>query len=236
MSDVAISFGGQRLVPLACGTLFWPARSTLLVADLHFEKGAALARRGRLVPPHDTLATLSMLSDALAATDARRLIALGDSFHDRSGPAAMPAEVRQRLTRLVRSVDWIWISGNHDGASAAGLGGTVAEEWVEDGLSFRHETSLRWAGPEISGHFHPTVRVPLRGGGTLRRRCFALGGERLVLPAYGVFTGGLDIADPALARALGCIPDGLLVVPGGVVRVPAVMRAPGAIHRRFIGM
>lgn len=220
MADVSLSFAGQRLWPLPCGALFWPAQSLLLVADLHLEKGSSLARSGSLLPPHDSLDTLDRLAAALDRTGARRVAALGDSFHDRGGSRRLPEGARARLLALVTSVDWTWISGNHDGASAAGLGGVALDEMAVAGVTLRHQAEPGWQGPEISGHFHPKVTLRLRAGIRRSRRCFALAGDRLVLPAYGAYAGGLSVDDPALRQALGAWPEALVVLETGLVRVP----------------
>lgn len=224
MADVSLSFAGQRLQPLPCGALFWPSEQLLLVADLHLEKGSSLARSGSLLPPHDSLDTLDRLAGALARTGARRVAALGDSFHDPGGPARLMPAARARLAALTAGVDWTWISGNHDGASAAGLGGAVAEERIIAGIALRHAARPGWQGPEISGHFHPKVVLQLRAGVRRSRRCFARAGERLVLPAYGAYAGGLPVDDPAWPAALGAWPEALVVLEGGMVRVPPAAR------------
>ncbi len=210
-----LRLGGHALAPLPCGALFWPARRLLIVADLHLEKGSALARQGWLVPPYDSRDTLARLERAIATTGATAVLALGDSFHDAAGPCRLPDAERHRLAALIARVDWTWIVGNHDGHAPGTLGGRVVREWEVEGLRFRHEAG--GAGPEVSGHFHPKVRLPgVRGPA---RRCFALAGERLVLPAYGSYAGGLDIASPELAEALGEPPVALLPSARGIVRI-----------------
>ncbi len=199
---VSLSFAGETLVPLPCGALHWPAQAALLVADLHFEKASSFARRGRLLPPYDSHDTLAALIDALEATGARRLFCLGDSFHDRGGPDRLPAGPRAALRALTASLDWLWITGNHDDDAGASLGGRVMAEAMIGPLMLRHEAVPGFAGPELSGHFHPKVTVATRGG-RISRRCFAVSATKLVLPAYGSFTGGLDIADPAFCAAIG---------------------------------
>lgn len=210
-----LSLGDHALAPLPCGALFWPARGLLVVADLHLEKGSALARQGWLVPPYDSRETLARLERAVATTGATAVVALGDSFHDADGPRRLPDAERRRLAALIARVDWTWIVGNHDGDVPGTLGGRVVQEMAMEGLRFRHEAG--GPVPEISGHFHPKVRLPgVRGPA---RRCFALAGERLVLPAYGSYAGGLDVSSPELARALGEPPVALLPSARGIVRI-----------------
>jgi len=224
MPDVSLSVANARLVPRACGPLYWPAERLLLVADLHLEKGSSFAGSGWFLPPYDSVETLERLTRAVEETGAERLIALGDSFHDAAGPARMPPMARERLDRLMHRVDWLWLTGNHDGHSGLALGGGVAVETQVAGIMLRHEADRRDARPEISGHFHPKVSVPLRTGRRVQRRCFALAGTRLVLPAYGAYAGGLDIGADAFVAALGAAPTALVPVAGGIVRLAPCAR------------
>ena len=210
--SVALSFAGESLVPLACGALFWPAQNLLLVADLHFEKASAFARRTRFLPPYDSADTLACLIEALEITGARRVVCLGDSFHDEGGPARLGDGPRAALKSLTASLDWLWITGNHDEAAAAVLGGRVMTEARIGALMLRHEAVAGDATPELSGHFHPKVAVSIRNR-RIVRRCFAVSATKIILPAYGAFTGGLDVADPAIAAAMpgaitACVREG----------------------------
>jgi DNA ligase-associated metallophosphoesterase len=199
--DVSLSFAGATLRPLACGALHWPAQQALLVADLHLEKASAFARKGRLLPPHDSSETLARLIDALAMTGARRVICLGDSFHDAGGPDRLPAGPRAALRALTTSLDWLWITGNHDDRAGATLGGRVMADAEIGGLVLRHEADPHDAAPELSGHFHPKVAVQVRGR-RIVRRCFAVSATKIILPAYGAFAGGLAVSDPAITGVM----------------------------------
>ena len=199
--DVALSFAGESLRPLPCGALHWPAQNALLVADLHFEKASAFARRGWLLPPYDSADTLRILIDALEQTGARRVICLGDSFHDTNGPDRLPAGPRAALQALTSSLDWLWITGNHDDCAGASLGGRIMPEARIGALTLRHEADPDDPAPELSGHFHPKVTVQIRGR-RIVRRAFAVSATKIILPAYGAFTGGLDIADPAITGVM----------------------------------
>ncbi len=210
-----IEIGGHRFEALACGAIFWPAEQTLVVADLHLEKGSALARAGWLVPPYDSRATLERLRAAVAATAARRVVALGDSFHDPAGAHRLEPGARALLAALATAVEFVWIAGNHDQAAGAAFGGRAVRAWWHRGVAFRHETNGR--GPELSGHFHPKVRIALPGGVRTSRRCHARVGDRLVLAAYGAYAGGLDVASTALAGALGGRPTALVPTPRGLL-------------------
>ncbi|WP_439533304.1 ligase-associated DNA damage response endonuclease PdeM [Polymorphobacter sp.] len=194
-------FSGETLQPLPCGALFWPARGTLLVADLHLEKASYFAARGWPLPPWDSDATLIRLQAALDRTGARTVIALGDSFHDSAGPARLPASAQLRLAQIARRADIQWITGNHDARRGDDLPGTMHNEIMLGPLVLRHEAEPGDARPELSGHFHPKLTVRMKGR-AIRRRCFALGATKLVLPAYGSLAGGLDINSPAFAAAI----------------------------------
>lgn len=202
MSDISLSFAGSTLFPLASGALHWPAQDALLVADLHLEKASFYATHGQMLPPYDSHDTLAALIDAVEATGARRVFALGDSFHDEAGVVRLPDAPRAALVMLTHDLDWCWITGNHDGGAAAAIGGRVVAEQQIGGVWLRHEAEPADARAEISGHFHPKVNVRVRGR-TITRRCFALTPTKLVLPAFGALTGGLDMGDAAMARALG---------------------------------
>ena len=179
------------------GALFWQEQRLLVVSDLHLEKGSSFAARGVLLPPYDTVATLSRLAAVIARHDPRMVIALGDSFHDRNAHERLSAPDRDALSAMQARRDWIWISGNHDPALPSDLGGVVANEVAIGKIIFRHEPT--GASGEIAGHLHPKARVATRGR-AMERRCFACDGERAVMPAFGAYTGGLSIRDPAFAK------------------------------------
>lgn len=178
------------------GALFWQEERLLIVSDLHLEKGSSFARRGVLLPPFDTAATLAQLAAVIAQHDPRTVIALGDSFHDRDAHERLSTDDREALSALQARRDWIWISGNHDPALPRDLGGVVADEVAIGPIVFRHEPT--GAVGEIAGHLHPKARVSTRGR-SVERRCFASDGERAVMPAFGAYTGGLSIRDVAFA-------------------------------------
>jgi uncharacterized protein len=185
------------LVADLSGALFWEHERLLVVSDLHLEKGSSFATRGVLLPPYDTVATLSRLAAVIARHDPRTVIALGDSFHDRAAHERLSAPDRDAIAALQVRRDWIWISGNHDPALPSDLGGVVTSEVAVGGIAFRHEPT--GAAGEIAGHLHPKARVATRGR-AMERRCFACDGERAVMPAFGAYTGGLSIRDEAFAK------------------------------------
>ncbi|MFN2258960.1 MAG: ligase-associated DNA damage response endonuclease PdeM [Parasphingopyxis sp.] len=207
---VRFSFSGHDLVALPQGALFWPARRALLVADLHFEKASWFARFGQMLPPYDSLATLADLEALVAATEARELWCLGDSFHDSKGCERLPASARAKLEALTGALDWVWITGNHDAAFVDHCGGRIIEEAEVDGLVLRHEADPAELRPELSGHYHPKLSVTVRGK-RVARRCFVATNRKLILPAFGALTGGLDAGHPEIVRAVG--PDAQALVP-----------------------
>jgi DNA ligase-associated metallophosphoesterase len=180
------------------GALWLPASRTLVVADLHLEKASSFARRGMLLPPYDTGATLALLAALAARRNPRRVIALGDSFHDSGGYGRLADPDRLRLTALQGGREWIWIKGNHDPEFPDGVGGDAVAEVASDGLTFRHEPAEGDASGEVAGHLHPAAKI--RGNGrSVRCRAFATDGLRMVLPAFGVLAGGLNVLDRAFA-------------------------------------
>jgi DNA ligase-associated metallophosphoesterase len=193
----AVTVAGVTLVADLSGAFFWEAERLLVVSDLHLEKGSSYAARGVLLPPYDTVATLSRLSAVIARHDPRTVIALGDSFHDRNAHARLSAPDRDAIAALQARRDWIWISGNHDPALPSDLGGVVASEVAIGPIAFRHQPT--GAAAEIAGHLHPKARVTTRGR-SVERRCFASDGERAVMPAFGAYTGGLNIRDAAFTK------------------------------------
>ena len=206
-------------LPSGDGALYWPARNALLVADLHLEKASWFARLGQFLPPHDSLATLTALHRELEATGATTLYCLGDSFHDRFGCDRLPADARALLTAMTSALDWVWITGNHDAGFVDHCGGRIAEECEVDGLVLRHEADPADPRPELSGHFHPKLRVMLKGR-RISRRCFVASATKLILPAFGSLTGGLDAHHPEILRKVGPGAAALVPVTGRLLRFP----------------
>lgn len=216
---VPFSFAGHELMALPQGALYWPARRALLVADLHLEKASWFARLGQMLPPYDSIATLSDLTALQEATGAAEIWCLGDSFHDKFGCDRLPARAREMLTALTCRTRWTWITGNHDPGFADHCGGTIVEEAEVDGLLLRHEAEPGETRPELSGHFHPKLRLSLRGR-QVSRRCFIATGRKIILPAFGSLTGGLDAAHPEIIRAVGGAAEALVPVSDRLLRFP----------------
>lgn len=219
-SSIPLVINGTELRADAGGVLYWPARKTLIVADLHLEKGSSLARSGTLLPPYDTRATIERLRGAIESYAPDRVICVGDSFHDAAAATRLVGEDRAELAALIRRVDWVWITGNHDPLPPEGLGGTVADAVVDGSLTFRHEAHATGASGEISGHYHPVARVRVRGR-TVSGRCFVHDGARLILPAFGAYTGGLDVGSADLRRLFARRFEIGLMRGGRIWRIPA---------------
>ena len=216
---VRFSFCTHELMALPQGALFWPARRALLVADLHLEKASWFAKGGQMLPPYDSIATLADLTAIVAATDAAEIWCLGDSFHDSAGCDRLPAEAQALLTALTAKTRWTWITGNHDPGIADHCGGEIVEEAEVDGLLLRHEADPDETRPELSGHFHPKLRLHLRGR-LVSRRCFVATTRKLILPAFGALTGGLDAHHPEIVRAVGTGAQALVPVQDRLLRFP----------------
>jgi uncharacterized protein len=214
-----LRIGADTFLADASGALWHEAERTLVIADLHFEKGSSFARRGMLLPPYDTTVTLAALSATIARFAPRRVVSLGDGFHDDEGAARLSIDCRAALRSLQLGRDWVWVAGNHDPRAPAGLPGEHALACTIGGVAARHEP--RPGAPstegEIAGHLHPVAHIAARAGG-VRRRCFATDTRRCVLPAFGAYAGGLDLRDKAFANLFD------------VARLQAVVIGEARIH------
>ena len=197
-----VGIAGITLAADCAGALYWAEQGLLAVADLHLEKGSSFARRGTLLPPYDTTETLARLARLIARFAPRVVVALGDNFHDGDGPARLSAQNRASLAVLQRGRQWVWIAGNHDPEPAGGIGGEFAASVSVGALTFRHQLARNAPQGEIAGHLHPVARIVQRGR-AVSRRCFVGDGKVLVMPAFGAYTGGLNIRDRAFAAVFG---------------------------------
>ena len=193
---------GRTFVADQSGALYWPAERALIVADLHLEKGSSGAARGRMLPPYDTRATLRKLAESVDRFDAEAVIALGDSLHDVAAGDRICGEDLDILRFLQDEREWLWITGNHDPVVDARFGGVSRAEVELSGLMLRHMPSEARITHELAGHLHPAARISMHGH-RLRRPCFVGNGLRLVLPAFGAFTGGLNVLDDAFLPVFG---------------------------------
>ena len=223
---VPFALAGHELALGQGRALYWPAERALLVADLHLEKASWLAQRGQMLPPYDSRDTLERLADAVRITDARRVITLGDNFHDDAGALRLDAHCTGMLEALTRALDWVWITGNHDEELPRGFGGTIVPELEVGGITLRHEARAGETAPELSGHYHPKLRMTVRNR-HIARPCAVLGrsksgAERMILPAFGTLTGGLDAGAPEILGALQPARqiEALMPAKGRIARFP----------------
>jgi DNA ligase-associated metallophosphoesterase len=222
MNGYDFILSGARLTARPSGALWWPDEGLLALSDLHLGKSERLARRGgALLPPYEVRETLARLAAEIAATDPRTVLCLGDSFDDLAAAGSLDPADSAELSRLMAGRRWIWVEGNHDPGPVA-IGGTHLAEFPLGPLIFRHIAEPGAQG-EISGHYHPKARLSLRGQ-AISRPCFLIDGSRVILPAFGAYTGGLRCDDPALAGLMG--PDAVAVLTGPAARpVPMPRRA-----------
>ncbi|KLE34782.1 ligase-associated DNA damage response endonuclease PdeM [Aurantiacibacter luteus] len=203
----AFPFCGDEFRLVQQRALYWPRENALLVADLHLEKASFFARHGQLLPPYDSRETLERVALALRETGARRVYTLGDNFHDSAGSGRIEEHAAGMLSALTRATDWVWITGNHDPSMEAKCGGTVAVELELNGMVLRHMAKRGETRPELSGHYHPRVQLKIHHR-HIRRPCAVVAHNgnqtcgRMILPAFGALTGGMDAADPAILKAL----------------------------------
>lgn len=235
MNNVTLSLAGECLAPLASGALWWASERMLIVSDLHLGRSERAARNGNgLLPPYETRDTLERLALAISEMGPRIILSLGDSFDDLEAAGAVRHEVVERLASLAAGRKWIWIAGNHD-PGPLDLPGTHLSEHRSGGLVFRHIADPAHRaidGGEISGHYHPKARLWLRGS-HIARPCFLSDAARVILPAFGTYTGGLEMTNPAFDELFG--PGSIAWLTGRkLVRLPrradATISAAGARH------
>jgi DNA ligase-associated metallophosphoesterase len=216
---VPFSFAGETFTATAVGGLFWPVREALLVADLHLEKASWFARMGQFLPPYDSHATLTSLAGEAQRCGAKRIYCLGDSFHDAFGCDRLPQSARDLLLQLTSELEWTWIIGNHDPGFADHCGGRIVEEVEIGSMVLRHEAQRTETRPEISGHYHPKLRLRLKGR-QVSRRCFVVSQTKLIMPAFGALTGGLDAHHPEILRSIGRDAAALVPISDRLLRFP----------------
>ena len=217
-AQTLLHLAGEMLSPLPEGALWWEAQRVLVVSDLHLEKGSSYAAAGQMLPPYDTCATLARVEKLCALLRPETVISLGDIFHDRRSESRLPPVYADRIRALTAAQDWVWVEGNHDPDPPAHLGGRAAKVLRLGPLVFRHEPTGE-AG-EVAGHLHPVARVAGRGR-SVRRRCFASDGARLVMPAMGALAGGLNGLQGAFRPVF---PEGCMAFAIGEARVYGVSR------------
>ena len=231
VSFAPLEFAGEELVLLRNNALYWPREGALLVADLHLEKGSWYAAHGQMLPPYDSRETLERLADAVKATGARRVITLGDNFHDDAGTHRLDPYAAGMLEALTRALDWVWITGNHDEAMHRAFGAVLVEEMELGGIVLRHEARRGETRPELSGHYHPKMRLKVQGR-HIARPCGVISraqgrGDRMIAPAFGAYTGGMDAGAPEILAALAPAKtiDAVLPAKGKLVTFPLYREA-----------
>ncbi len=216
----SFQFAGEEMLLVGGRALFWPRENALLVADLHLEKASFFAKHGQMLPPYDSRETLGRIAEDLRITGARRVFCLGDNFHDSAGTLRLEPHAAGMLAALTTATDWVWITGNHD-ADAVHTAGTIAEELEVSGLILRHRTKRGETRPELSGHYHPKLTIAVRGR-RIARPCAVASESRIILPAFGALTGGMNAGDPAILAAMQPAKaiDALLPAAGRLVQYP----------------
>lgn len=235
-ADLAFRLTGATLTPDISGALIWEDARTLIVADLHFEKSSSFAAKGQPLPPYDTATTLARLNSAIARIKPVRVICLGDSFHDQHAAHRLHPDDIAVLRALTRDVEWWWVVGNHDPAPPETFGGTTVHDFCLGPLTFRHIAAADAAAGEISGHFHPKASVATRGK-PVTRSCFVCDGRRVILPAFGAFTGGLNVRDPAILTLLAPQFEVVMIGQAKLHRFPShQLKSPMTLTAEFYGM
>lgn len=195
MESFTISVNGAELVCDHSGVLYWAAEKLLVVSDLHLEKSSSFARRGQLLPPYDSQRTLQRLAAVVKRYQPKTIISLGDSFHDNDAASRLSSDNVALITSIIDNRQMIWIAGNHDDTQTS-FAGDWAYEITIGPLTFRHEPSRQPFCGEIAGHLHPAARI-VRRGMAVRRFCFASDRQRMILPAFGAYSGGLELSHKA---------------------------------------
>ena len=216
---VPLSFAKHEFRAHPDSALYWPAQNALLVADLHLEKASWYAKGGQMLPPYDSQATLERIAAILQETGADTVYCLGDNFHDSAGELRLEPAAARLLAAMTARTRWHWINGNHDAALEGRWGGRVMREMQVAGIVLRHEAEHSCALPEMSGHYHPKLRLRHRGR-HVARRCYVASVSKLILPAFGALTGGLDAGSDAIRKVTGSRAAALVPVPGRLLQFP----------------
>ena len=217
----SFEFGGEQFEIAGEAAIYWRAQDALLVSDLHLEKASAFALSGQMLPPYDSVSTLEDISVLCRKYKPAKIISLGDNFHDDDGEHRLAESAAAMLVDLACDTEWIWITGNHDRAVSGVWGGKAFDELTLSGITLRHEAERGDPNPEISGHFHPKFRQVLRGR-MVARRCFVKTPRKMIMPAFGALTGGLDVQDVAILKACdltnGEVAEALVATQTGYAR------------------
>lgn len=217
----SFEFGGEQFEIAGEAAIYWRAQDALLVSDLHLEKASAFALSGQMLPPYDSVSTLEDISALCRKYKPAKIISLGDNFHDDDGEHRLAESAAAMLVDLACDTEWLWITGNHDRAVSGVWGGKAFDELTLSGITLRHEAERGDPNPEISGHFHPKFRQVLRGR-MVARRCFVKTPRKMIMPAFGALTGGLDMQDAVILKACdlmdGEVAEALVATQTGYAR------------------
>ena len=230
MSSKSTEFAGHAFDLHSSGALFWPGQQCLVVGDLHLEKASSYHASGQFLPPYDTAQTIERLAAVVDEFSPARLLFLGDVFHDGRAWQRMSQDNKARFEVILARVDSLWIEGNHD-QSFVPPGHEASLEVDIEGIIFRHIMVEDDPRPEISAHYHPAAVIHHRGA-RLRRPCFVRSAGRMIIPAFGVLTGGLDCRDEALAALRGRDTQLYLLGREGVFVPPPGLAADSRKARR----
>lgn len=206
-----INFARNRIILDASGTLFWPTYDLLVFSDLHFEKGSFLSQFANPIPRLDTQKTLNNMQNILALYQPSCVICLGDSFHDGNAISRMDLRNIEVLNSMVNSVlNWQWVLGNHDPEIPKEIAGLSSVNLTVNNLLLVHEPEEKIKKAQdyesieaqIVGHFHPKMRTK-KVGHMMSGKCFVVGNEVLLMPAFGQYTGGLSIDHEVIKNTVG---------------------------------
>ena len=217
MTNLMIEFADQKFHLLPSGGIFWQDEEILILADLHLEKGSGFREQNNFLPPYDTQETLSLLQETIKNLSPKKVLLLGDSMHDSQSFHRMPLHLKKYLEAIMVESDLVWIRGNHD-ATIRGFPWALSNVFIAKAITFRHEMQVGFKGPEISGHFHPVGQIKFKGV-KLTGRCFLLSEEKLIIPAFGTYTGGLNIKNAALSKVLTQKSKVFLIVSSSIFQV-----------------
>ncbi|MEP2533308.1 ligase-associated DNA damage response endonuclease PdeM [Shimia sp.] len=220
MNGLQFSLAGTTLTAMGSGALWWEEQRLLVLSDLHLGKSDRIIRRGgAALPPYEVRDTLIRLENDLTLTNAATVVCLGDSFDDNEAARSLPETDRLWINRLQAGRRWVWIEGNHD-PGPIDLGGTHLAELPLPPLTFRHIAQPGKSG-EISGHYHPKVRVQTRLR-AISRPAFLFDSDRVILPAFGTYTGGLRSSDDVLSDLMR--PEARAIITGQTPRMVSMPR------------
>ena len=187
-----IIFANKEFILQKDGSVYWPDKKSLILGDLHLEKSSYFAKLGNFLPPYDSFETLNKLEKSLNKLNVNKIILLGDIFHDKEGIKRLNKKLLKYLDYICKKFDVIWLVGNHDGIDRP-KDAKFCKKYKIDNINFNHKSSKNTMN-ELSGHYHPKATLKLFKT-KISKPCFLIGKSKIILPAYGSFTGGIDSQD-----------------------------------------